>query len=34
MAELPAEGWTPDLWTGEGVDELDLEQQKLAAGAV
>ncbi len=27
--ELPANGWTPDLWTGEGLDDLDLEQQKL-----
>jgi len=21
--------WEPDLWTGEGLDDLDLEQQKL-----
>ncbi len=21
--------WEPDLWTGEGVDDLDLKQQKL-----
>lgn len=21
--------WTPDLWTGEGLSDLDLEQQKL-----
>jgi len=27
--ELPPEGWAPDLWTGEGVDDLDLEQQRL-----
>jgi hypothetical protein len=30
MSETKGEKlWQPDLWTGEGVDELDLEQQKL-----